>query len=171
MSAGIGELLTKLTVWAAVTAYSIACAGILLARTGEPHASWIRWVWTIGLCLFLIHVGCAFGFYHGWSHADAYRETARQTAAMTGMHWGGGLYFNYLLATLWLADVVWLWIAPDNHSRRPRMISAAFHSFLFFLVVNGTVIFVHGPMRWYGLVLCVALVVLWFRRLGGFEES
>ncbi|MDA0813743.1 MAG: hypothetical protein O3C21_15305 [Verrucomicrobia bacterium] len=164
-----GELLTKLTVWAAVTAYSVACAGTLLVRAGEPRPSWIRWAWTIGLCLFLLHVCCAFGFYHSWSHADAYSETARQTAAMTGMHWGGGLYFNYLFATLWLADVAWLWIAPDSHARRPRMISTVFHGFLFFLVVNGTVVFIHGPMRWYGLVLCGALVGFWLRRWRAFR--
>src|SRR5687768_15263236 len=54
-----------------------------------------RWLWTIACLALLAHVTCAFAFYHQWSHAAAYRHTAEQTAAMTGMNWGGGLYFNY----------------------------------------------------------------------------
>jgi len=30
-------------------------------------------------------------------------------------------------------------------------------------VLNGAVIFVHGPMRWVGLILCAGVTVLWFR--------
>lgn len=154
-----GEFLTKLTVWLALTAYAWACAGLL---SGD-RSNGIRIVWSVGCAIFLAHVACAFGFHHGWSHADAYRQTARQTAAMTGMNWGGGLYFNYLFAALWLGDVVWWWLSPSSHARRARLVGAALHGFLFFLVVNGAVVFVRGPMKAYGLFLCVSLLVLWWR--------
>ena len=32
---------------------------------------------------------------HDWSHAAALEHTANQTQDVVGVHWGGGLYFNY----------------------------------------------------------------------------
>ncbi len=92
----------------------------------------------------------------------AYRETARQTGELTGFHWGGGLFLNYLLGVLWLADVVWWWMTPASFARRPRGLVLAWHGFLYFMVVNGTVVFGSGPVRWFGLLLCGGLVVLWW---------
>ncbi len=158
-----GEALTRLSVWLAVTAYAIACAGMLLTRERPVQPGWIRGVWTLGCGFFLAHVACAFGFYHDWSHADAYRATARQTGEMTGMQWGGGVYFNYLFAAFWVADVVWRWIAPRSFGRRPPLAAAALHGYLFFMVVNGAFVFVRGPAKWYGLLLCTGVAVLWAR--------
>ncbi len=155
-----GELLTKGTVWVALTAYTFACGGMMR----EFQAVGVRGLWTLGCGTFLLHVACAFGLYHGWSHTDAYRETARQTEAMTGMEWGGGLYFNYLFAVLWFGDVLWWWLSPVGHAGRPRAVGSVLHAFLFFLVVNGAFVFVPGPMRWYGLSLCLALGALWVSR-------
>ncbi len=31
--------------------------------------------------------------------------TARQTDAVVGINWGGGLFINYAVASLWIADV------------------------------------------------------------------
>jgi hypothetical protein len=151
-----------LTAWLAVAAYASASAGLLLRRgrdLGGP--GWPRVVWTLGCLVFLAHVACAFGFVHGWSHADAYRATAGQTAEMTGVNWGGGIYLNYLFAALWSADTAWWWAAPAHHEHRPRAVAAGLHAFLFFMVVNGAFVFVRGPLRWLGLVLCLAVAGLW----------
>jgi len=110
-----------------------------------------------------MHVLCAFAYFHHWSHIAAYRETARQTAELTGWNWGGGIYFNYFFALAWLADVLWWWLSPASFAVRPQWLTVGWHGFLFFMVLNGAVIFVHGPMRWIGLLLCTLLVVLWCR--------
>src|SRR5258708_31308395 len=55
-----------------------------------------RGLWTLGCLLLWAHVACAFAVYHHWSHDDAYARTARETAEMIGVDWGGGIYFNYL---------------------------------------------------------------------------
>ncbi|HUF62613.1 MAG TPA: hypothetical protein VMN36_11110 [Verrucomicrobiales bacterium] len=158
-----GELLTRLSIWLAVTAYAIACAGMLLRREQRVESGWIRVVWTLGCGFFLVHVACAFGFYHEWSHADAYRATARQTAEMTGTEWGGGVYFNYLFAAFWSADALWQWSAPSSFARRPKIVAAVLHGYLFFMVFNGAFIFVRGPAKWLGLLLCAGVAVLWAR--------
>ncbi len=156
-----GELLTRLTVWLALCAYA-GGAALLLVATGRAHLlGCARWVWTIGCAFFLAHVVCAFGFFHGWSHAAAYRETARQTAEMTGLRWGGGIFLNYLFAVAWLADVLWWWRSDGNFARRPRWLTLVWHGFFFFMVFNGTIVFGKGPVRWLGAAICVGLAALW----------
>src|SRR5438552_1815233 len=119
-----GELLTRLSIWLALCAYAITVGTLLLARRTSRTLVCTRWMWTFGCAFFLAHVVCAFSYYHDWSHAAAYRETARQTAEMTGLRWGGGIFLNYLFAVAWLADVLWWWLAPGSFAQRPRWLSA-----------------------------------------------
>jgi len=160
-----GELLTRLTVWAALCAYGLG-AGMMLARR-NPDAEWravARAVWTAGCAFFLAHVVCAFQFYHHWSHTEAYLETAERAAKLTGWHSGSGLYLNYLFAAIWVADTLWQWIAPRGCERRPAWVVNALHTFFLFMIFNGTVVFGHGFARWLGVVLCAGLGVLWIRK-------
>ena len=156
-----GELLTKLAVWLALCAYAIGAGTLLLARRRPRWLVCARWAWTLGCAFFLAHVACAFSYYHHWSHADAYRETARQTGEMTGFHWGGGIFFNYLVAVAWLADVLWWWLAPESFARRSPRLATVWHAFFLFMVFNGTVVFGIGPVRWLGAVICAGLAGLW----------
>jgi hypothetical protein len=143
----MGALLTKLTAWLAVIAYGI---GVMMISNGRGRAAW-----TLGCALFLAHIACAFAFQHHWSHAAAYADTARQTAETTGLRWGGGLFFNYVFALAWLADVLWWWCSPSSRARSPRWLTISFHGFLFFMIFNGAVVFASGPLRWFGLLLCI----------------
>jgi len=160
----VGELLTRLSIWLALIAYAIGTALLLEPHGQARHRAQARWVWTLGCLFFLSHVVCAFDFYHHWSHDAAWRETARQTAQLTGWHWGGGLYFNYVVAAGWLADVLWWWTAPGSFDQRPRWVTGLWHGFLFFMVFNGAIVFGHGPVRLLGLLICAVLAIqLWGR--------
>lgn len=158
-----GDFLTRLFIWLALIAYPIT-AGLMLQSPGNPHRRMqARAVWTWGCVFFLAHVFCAFAFFHHWSHAEAYRETARQTAALTGWRWGGGIYFNYVFAAAWLADVLWWWLAPESFDHRPAWLNTAWHAFFFFMFFNGAIVFGHGPARALGVAICFVLVVYWWR--------
>ena len=157
-----GELLTRLTVWLALCAYALGAAMLLLAQGRDRWLAGARWAWTLGCAFFLAHVLCAFSFFHGWSHAAAYRETARQTAELTGLRWGGGLFLNYLFALAWLADALWWWLAPAGFARRSPRLTAVWQGFFFFMVFNGTIVFGKGPVRWLGVLICAGLVALWW---------
>ena len=157
-----GELLTRLTVWLALGGYALGAAMLLGARGRAPWLAGARWAWTVGCAFFLAHVVCAFTFFHGWSHDAAYRETARQTAEMTGVRWGGGIFLNYLFAAAWLGDVLWSWLAPSAFAHRSPRLTAAWHGFFFFMVFNGTIVFGKGPVRWLGAVICAGLAALWW---------
>ncbi|MEA3207020.1 MAG: hypothetical protein QOE70_77 [Chthoniobacter sp.] len=161
-----GELLTRLTVWLALCAYATGAGMWLVAQRRPRWLAGARRAWTCGCAFFLGHVACAFNYYHRWSHADAYQETARQTAAITGLHWGGGIFFNYLFAVAWVADLLWWWLAPESFLRRPARLAAVWHSFMFFMVFNGTIVFGRGPVRWLGALICAGLAVLWWKRRG-----
>jgi hypothetical protein len=112
----------------------------------------------------LVHVGCAFRFYHHGSHAEAYADTARKTARTTGLDWGGGIYFNYLLMLWWGLDVAWWWTAPSRYVMRPQWIGGALHGFLAFMAFNATVVFEAGPIRWAGTAACALIAAVWTRR-------
>lgn len=161
-----GEFVTRASVWMALAAYATA-ASIMLRRSGRggvSHPGSARTIWTAGCGFFLVHVACAFTFFHGWSHAAAYDETSRQTAEMTGLHWGGGLYFNYLFAALWVLDAAWMWLSPKGRTCRPGWVAFAWHGFAFFMIFNGAVVFAHGPVRWLGLAICALLAGLGWRK-------
>lgn len=144
-------ILTRLTVWLALSLYVAA----ELVKARWPQAA--RWLMTLGCAAFLGHVACAFHFHHGWSHAAAYRDTARQTAELVGWNSGAGLYVNYLFALVWIGEAGWVW----TRRARPKWITWTIRGFFWFMIFNGAVVFVHGPMRGLGIVLCAALALRW----------
>lgn len=168
MTDDFGRLATRAAIDLALAAYF---AGAMLALPSRRRSASVagpayqigRGVWTLGCVLYLAHVAFAFQFYHHWSHQAAYAETARRTAELFGWHSGAGLYFNYAFTLAWLADTVWWWLSPVSRQRRPRWLSIAWHGFFLFMVVNATIVFETGWVRWLGIVGCAALVGVWLR--------
>ncbi|HET6880728.1 MAG TPA: hypothetical protein VFI31_11265 [Pirellulales bacterium] len=155
-----GELATRWTVRLALTGYFIG-AGWRSPSSSLSQQRVARLAWTLGCVFYLAHVACAFEYFHHWSHSAAQKSTAKQTAEVTGWHWGGGLYFNYLFAVVWLADTVALWLKPPAMSGRRRWPAMAIQAFMWFMVLNATVVFGHGAVRWFGLAGCSALALRW----------
>ena len=104
-----GTMLMATVVWAWAEVLKIR-----RPRQVEPA----RRLWTISLALALLHAVIAFEVAYQWSHGTVYRGTARKTAAVTGIVWGGGIFVNYLFLAVWLADAIWWWIAPVGYIHR-----------------------------------------------------
>jgi hypothetical protein len=133
-----------------------------IARRQNDLDRWVRVAWTIGCAALVVHFICAFQFYHSWSHESAYVDTARQTAEVIKIDWGGGLFINYAVASLWFADVAWWWFAGVSaYRRRPWVVTLIWHSFLIFIIFNATVVFKDGLTRWIGLLVCLTLFLSW----------
>lgn len=147
-----GELFVRATAWLAFVAY----VGGTAAGLRHPHGRAFRLFWISGASLLLVHMLAAFHFKHGWSHAAAYADTARLTGSVTGLNWGGGVYLNYLLAIIWLADALRL---PRSKPLIPSI--TCFYAFMWF---NAAVVFVPGPMRWVGTLAFAFLAILAWRR-------
>lgn len=159
---GLEVALTKWTIWVALVGYVAGASGLILARQQPRWTYLARLAWTLGCLAYLGHVYCAFQFYHGWSHAAAFEETARQTRETVGWEVGEGLFVSYLFTLVWLADVVWWWLAgAESYMRRPRLFTITWQAFFFFIVFNATVVFESGAARWLGMVLCAGLAFLW----------
>ena len=152
-----GEFLTRSTIWISIAAYTIGC--IVFVRDADR---WARLAWTTGCAALIAHFMCAFKVYHAWSHESAYVETARQTAQVFAINWGGGLFLNYALAILWTGDVLWWWFTGlSSYRRRPWLVTLLWHGFLIFIIFNATVVFKDGPTRWIGIPICLTLVLSW----------
>ena len=160
-----GPLLTAWTIWGSLVCYWIVVARELLVLRGDRQAQISRWIWSVGCLLFFAHVACAFHFVHDWSHMDAFADTAQVTDELIGWSFGGGLYFNYLFAVVWLSDAAWWWISGKSYLARPRGVSVGVHGFMFFMAVNGAVVFVTGPVRWVGAAVSLVLMGLALRRV------
>ncbi len=156
-----GELLTRITIWIALIGYALVAAHSISQR-GRRWEFLARQVWTASCLCLLAHVAFAFHYYHGWSQASAYAETARQTAEVFGVIWGGGLFINYVLILAWITDVVWWWGWPEAYRRRPRLLTAIWQGFLIFIFFNATVVFGSGLLRWIGAGLFLGLGLLWW---------
>jgi hypothetical protein len=144
----IGELVTRWTVRAAVALYFAALAIRASGCGGTARTRWARLLWTSGCLAFVAHVASAFHFYHHWSHMAAYQATAKDTARFFGLDWGGGLYFNYVFTLAWLADAGWWWRGLKQYEARPRVVEWAVQGFFVFMIVNATLVFGTGLIRW-----------------------
>jgi hypothetical protein len=186
----LGALLTKWTIRLALACYVAYLAGWLSGRnTHWPRLA--RAIWTLGCILFVVHVACAFHFYHHWSHAVAWRHTADRTQQLLGVAVGDGIFFSYLFLVLWVLDVLWLWPeafavairrpgkgSPPSPAtgdaicvpgKSPRLEETPWwrvvvHIFLLFVAINGAIVFESGPTRWAGILAIFALVCLAIRR-------
>jgi hypothetical protein len=156
-----GELLTRWTVRLALVLY-VAGLTVFLTSRGRPR--WdrgARRLWTFGCGLYLLHVWAAFQFFHDWSHQAAWRDTARQTAELTGWNWGGGVWINYAFTVAWTVDVLTWWLRGTRvYRQRSMWISLPLQCFLAFVAFNATVVFETGATRWAGVVASLMLLGL-----------
>jgi hypothetical protein len=158
--------LTRGTVWLALICY--AAVVVLEARSDARGTTVSRIVWVLGCAFFLAHILAAFHFYHHWSHAAAAQDTQRQTFERLRVNFGSGVYFNYLFALIWLADVFAGSFKRGFLHERNRLWFFVLHGFFIFMIFNATVIFGRGWARPVGGVLClVVLAALWRSRRRG----
>lgn len=142
--------------------WTIRLAGILyvIALVQMIRHRPARVYWTFGCALYLAHVVAAFQYAYHWSHTIAVQETARQTEALFGLNWGGGIWFNYVFTIIWTTDALWWLVAPKSRAARPDWLNTTIHSYLAWMFVNGTIVFPQGPTRWIAAAAAVALVVM-----------
>jgi hypothetical protein len=165
LTADPGEALTRNTIRLSLLFYG--GAAVMMPRLGAPdwaaqtpRGRLTRACWVLAWLAYLIHLGMAFHYYHGWSHDDAVRRTERESG------FGPGIYLSHAFTLVWLADVVF-WLGwPRRYAARSPWVGVALHGFLVFMIFNATVVFGHGWIRWAGaalLALVAAAVMLRWR--------
>jgi hypothetical protein len=134
-----------------------------LRYRAPQHDAAARGLWTAGVLLLGAHTLAAFHFVHGWSHEAAAAETARRTAALTGIDWGGGVFVNYAFLAAWAADAGWWWAAPASYRLRSHALQTVLLFFFAFMFVNGAIVFAHGAMRLLGIAAVTIVLWSWYR--------
>jgi hypothetical protein len=140
---------------------------------GRPSAGGgrARLLFTVGGFWLAVHSVLAFHIRHHWSHEHALADTARRTEAVTGLATGAGLFVNYLMILLWLAEIAWWWLWPDRRRARARALDLSLRGFFLFMFVNGSVVFASGVGRWVGAAAVLAVVAAWYRGAGALERE
>jgi hypothetical protein len=151
-----------LTIWLALALFAAGETGRWGWRGAAPPA-WPWWASASGLVLAVAHVVLAFDVRHEWSHDSALLDTARQTSAVYGLDWGGGLYVNYAFLAVWALDL-WTWrSAVRRKTRRAGAGVWLARAFYFIVIVNAAVIFAGGMRRALGVLLVAWLIAAWRR--------
>jgi len=158
-----GDDRIRFTIRLALMGYALAVAAMLTSSLNDwrcmtTRLMAARWLWSLAVFTYLVHVATAFHYRHHWSHADAFERTEQLTG------FGPGIYISYLFSIVWTLDALFWWLAPDRYDRRSPWIGGLLHSFLAFILFNGAVVFAEGPMRWLALAGFGGLGVLLLRR-------
>ena len=155
-----GDALMRLTIAGSIVCY--AAAEYLWFTRRRAAFRGRAWLWTAAAALCIVHSALAFAVHHRWSHDAALRQTAAQTAAVTGIAWGGGLYVNYAFLLGWAVDVLLLWRAPQRYLARSAVTNAVVSAIFLFMFVNGAVVFASGPARVLGVAATATVMLGWW---------
>lgn len=163
-----GHALTAWTIRLALVAY---VAALVLGFPRDWPADdqprrfrFSRMCWLAGSLLLVAHLVAAFQYYHAWSHRRAFEDTAKQTQELLGWAFGGGIFFSYLFALVWLGDALWWCLSPASYVRRPQAWHVAIQAYLAFIAFNGAIVFESGVIRWIGLCVLPVLALITYRR-------
>lgn len=114
-------------------------------------------LWTSGCVCYIAHVALAFEYEHHWSHQSALQHTAEETARVTGIARGEGVWVNYLFTIIWVADVARLSVARIRNKPTWKRIDLGVQFFFAFIVFNATVVF--GPTLYRILAVPIGLAL------------
>jgi hypothetical protein len=150
------------TVWASVALFVAGEAGKRRVRQRRGEPAWAWPLWAAGALLCVVHSAVTFAARYGWSHEAAVRATAAQTNTMFGLEWGGGIYVNYAFMAAWIGEAIWWRVDPSGYFARPAAVTAIFRVFYAVVLVNAAVIFAAPSRRVPGVLLMLALILIWF---------
>lgn len=133
----------------------------ILKISGTGHLARARGLYTAALVLALGHAAMAFEVAYSWSHRVAMESTAAQTAALTGIRWGGGIFVNYLFLAVWTADAIRWWAAPAGYTNRRLPVDRLRLAFFLFMFINGAIVFAGTTARLIGVPAVAAVGAAW----------
>lgn len=155
-----GELATRISVWLALLLWLASEWFALNPKRLRVRQS----LFALSAVVFLTHVTLAFHVFYDWSQTTALADVRRQTREVTGLEWSIGLWINYAFAALWIAEALWLCFRAGHHAARPAWVTRLVRGIFWFMAFNGAVVFVKGPQKWLGLVICLGAAVAWALR-------
>ncbi len=145
---------------AALLVFVSVAAAVVCWAVGQAFNQ--RSAWMVGALLMLVHSAAAFVTFYEGRHEVAQIATMQQTRALTGVEFAGGIFVNYLFLAVWIGDAAWWVVAPGSYMTRARTVSYAIRGYIFFIVVNGAVVFADGWARILGAAAVILVIAAWF---------
>ena len=149
------------TIWLALAGLVVGEIGKARQRRTGVEPGWAWPVSCAGLVACIVHIMVAMAYRHGWSHQAAVQDTARQTAEVFGVAWGGGVYVNYAFVAMWLAELSWWRADPSLYLRQAPWARWALRTFYLVIVFNAAVVFAAPDRRLAGVAVTAALLAAW----------
>jgi len=146
-----GDFLIRNTVRVSLIYWAVA---VVLMMRRDPFA---RVYWSLACAAYIVHVVVSFEHVHRWSHAAAFAHVK----AASG--YGEGIFVSYFFTLLWCVDALFWWVAPRRYETRPAWVCWSIHGFMLFIIINGTVIFENGAIRWISVAVFAALLGIWLK--------
>ena len=151
------------TIWIALILFCIGEPGRRDLDAGRVPAPLTWWAYAIGAVILIAHMVIAMGVAHNWSHQSSVDATARQTYAVYGLNWGGGVFMNYVFAALWLIEAIRWQIRSATPTPRRAAIVWSIRIFYLVMILNAAVIFTPAPRRYAGAAMVLYLLWIWRR--------
>ncbi len=154
--------LTRLVIQISVVCYVARISLRLRWRPAIPSRTEVA-LWWLGCVAYLVHVILAFHSFHDWSHDAAVVFTAEETARLTGIRNGQGVWLNYAFAVIWIADCVRLQRCLHQHRETSPGIDAIVAGFFVLMMFSATVVFGPVAYRWLFALLLPLWLALWWQ--------
>ncbi len=164
MSIEFGQQLSVWAVRLSLVFWFLFAVSLIRERANDHHQPRQRMLWTLATIFYLAHVILAFAYFHDWSHEQAVEHTAERTADVTGIHWGGGIWFNHVFTLICIIETMMWWVLPQSITRRPPKLTALVYGYCLFIIVNAAVVFVGGPVRWFSAAALLILTIMFFHQ-------
>jgi hypothetical protein len=150
------------TIWISLFLFALGEAGKRGLHDGRAPRLWAWPVSACGCAIAIVHIGIAMGAVHGWSHSAAVAATARQTSAVFGLNFGGGVYFNYAFVLLWAIEV-WIWRrSPERYTVRSPVVTWLLRAFYLVIIANAAIVFAGAWRRAAGGLVVASLIASWW---------
>lgn len=151
--------------WSVRLAVACVCLRYLF-RLRDPQPIPARsecWSWAVGLAFYLAHVALAFHIVHDWSHSAAWQHTAQETARVTGINRGEGVWVNYLFTVIWAMDLARIIRANRIRTATSRRVDTVIGGIFLFICVNATAVF--GPAHYRPIAVMAGVLawIVWYR--------
>jgi hypothetical protein len=149
--------LARVSAWLVVALFVLSM--ILEIRRAASQA--IMRTWTLGVLALAAHIGWTMCAVHRGSLQAAYDHTSRQTQELIGIPIGAGVYVNFAMLGIWIADVASWWMIPQWRSSRKHY-KLAIYLVFGFLFINAAIVFASFWGRVIGLLACSLVLLAWF---------
>lgn len=150
------EGIAHVSAWLVVAAYVLA----LISEFRRFDENSRRRIWALGALSLLGHMLWTMLVIHHGSFQEALDHTAMKTKQLVGIAIGAGLYVNFAMLAIWLADAAAWFLVPHWRNYRQKYF-LPMHLVFGFLFFNAAIVFASTGGRILGIIALTIVGGAW----------